>query len=84
MSKNKDYYVVYIEAKDGTLNIHGEMLTLYTGISDLIKLYMKEHKIRTVKCHIHNILNELLCENRQRALIKALKLKIISIDEVEG
>ena len=45
MSKNKDYYVVYIEAKDGTLNIHGEMLTLYTGISDLIKLYMKEHKI---------------------------------------
>ena len=40
--------------------------------------------IRTVKSHVHNILNELLCENRQRALIKALKLKIISIDEVEG
>ena len=40
--------------------------------------------IRTVKSHIHNILNKLLCETRQRALIKALKLKIISIDEVEG
>ena len=40
--------------------------------------------IRTVKSHVHNILNELLCENCQRALIKALKLKIISIDEVEG
>ena len=40
--------------------------------------------IRTVKCHVHNILNELVCENRQKALIKALKLKIISIDEVEG
>ena len=40
--------------------------------------------IKTVKSHVHNILNELLCENRQRALIKALKLKIISIDEVEG
>lgn len=40
--------------------------------------------IRTVKCHVHNILNELVCENRQKALIKALKLKIINIDEVEG
>lgn len=40
--------------------------------------------IRTVKCHIHNILNKLVCENRQKALIKAIKLKIISIDEVEG
>lgn len=40
--------------------------------------------IRTVKCHVHNILNELVCENRQKALIKALKLKIIDIDEVEG
>lgn len=39
--------------------------------------------IRTVKCHIHNILDKLLCENRQRALIKALKLKIIDIEEVE-
>ena len=39
--------------------------------------------IRTVKCHVHNILNELVCENRQRALIKALKLKIIDIEEVE-
>lgn len=39
--------------------------------------------IRTVKCHVHNILNELVCENRQKALIKALKLKIIDIDEVE-
>ena len=24
--------------------------------------------VRTVKCHIHNILNKLLCGNRQRAL----------------
>ena len=39
--------------------------------------------IRTVKCHIHNILNKLVCETRQKALIKALKLKIIDIDEVE-
>ena len=40
--------------------------------------------IRTVKCHIHSLLNKLVCENRQKALIKALKLKIIDIDEVEG
>lgn len=40
--------------------------------------------IRTVKCHIHNILNKMVCETRQKALIKALKLKIIDIDEVEG
>ena len=40
--------------------------------------------IRTVKSHVHNILDKLVCETRQRALIKALKLKIISIDEVEG
>lgn len=40
--------------------------------------------IRTVKCHIHSILEKLVCENRQKALIKALKLKIIDIDEVEG
>ena len=40
--------------------------------------------IRTVKSHVHNILDKLVCENRQRALIKALKLKIIDIDEVEG
>ena len=39
---------------------------------------------RTVKSHVRNIFNKLVCENRQRALIKALKLKIISIDEVEG
>ena len=39
--------------------------------------------VRTVKCHIHNILNKMVCENRQKALIKALKFKIISIDEVE-
>ena len=39
--------------------------------------------IGTVKCHIHNILDELVCETRQKALIKAIKLKIISIDEVE-
>ena len=39
---------------------------------------------RTVKCHVHNILNELVCETRQKALIKAIKLKIIDIDEVEG
>ena len=38
----------------------------------------------TVKSHVRNIFNKLVCENRQRALIKALKLKIISIDEVEG
>ena len=40
--------------------------------------------IRMVKSHVHNILDKLVCENRQRALIKALKLKIIDIDEVEG
>ena len=39
--------------------------------------------IRTVKCHIHNILDKLVCETRQKALIKALKLKIIDIEEVE-
>lgn len=39
--------------------------------------------VRTVKCHIHNILNKLVCETRQKALIKALKLKIIDIEEVE-
>ena len=38
----------------------------------------------TVKCHVHNILNKLVCETRQKALIKALKLKIIDRDEVEG
>lgn len=40
--------------------------------------------IRTVKCHVHNLLNKLVCGTRQKALIKALKLKIINIDEVEG
>ena len=39
--------------------------------------------VRTVKCHIHNILNKLVCETRQKALIKALKFKIIDIEEVE-
>ncbi len=38
---------------------------------------------RTVKSHVHKLLDKLVCENRQKALIKALKLKIISIDEVE-
>lgn len=39
---------------------------------------------RTVKSHVRNIFNKLVCETRQKALIKALKLKIIDIDEVEG
>lgn len=39
---------------------------------------------RTVKAHVHHIFNKLVCETRQKALIKALKLKIIDIDEVEG
>ena len=38
----------------------------------------------TVKSHVRNIFNKLVCETRQKALIKALKLKIIDIDEVEG
>ena len=37
----------------------------------------------TVKSHVRNIFNKLVCETRQKALIKALKLKIIDIDEVE-
>ena len=39
---------------------------------------------RTVKAHVRHIFNKLVCETRQKALIKALKLKIIDIDEVEG
>lgn len=38
----------------------------------------------TVKSHVRNIFNKLVCETSQKALIKALKLKIIDIDEVEG
>lgn len=37
----------------------------------------------TVKSHVRKLLDKLVCETRQKALIKALKLKIISIDEVE-
>ena len=39
--------------------------------------------IRTVKCHVHNILNELVCENRQKALIKALKLGVVTLNDIE-
>ena len=40
--------------------------------------------IRTVKCHVHNILNELVCENRQKAeaIAKAIKKEIIQAQEV--
>lgn len=37
----------------------------------------------TVKSHVRKLLDKLVCETRSKALIKALKFKIISIDEVE-
>lgn len=45
MSKSKDYYVVYLEPKNGTLDIKGEIITFYSEMSDLIKLYIKEDKV---------------------------------------
>lgn len=38
--------------------------------------------IRTVKCHVHNILNKLTCSNRAEAIAKAIKKEIIQAQEV--
>lgn len=39
--------------------------------------------LSTVKTYVRNILNKLSVDSRQQALCKALKLKIIDIEEVE-
>ena len=37
----------------------------------------------TVKSHVRHIFNKLVCENRQKALIKALKLGVVTLNDIE-
>ena len=39
--------------------------------------------LSTVKTYVHNILNKLSVDSRQKALIKALKLGVVTLNDIE-